>query len=406
MISNHPRREELLAQLKQNSHTVRPAGNRGFTCDFITSADLDAAEYPLEWIIEGVMVEGQPAIWGGEKKTLKTSIAIDLAVSLGARSYDPHFLGHFDVPNRKRVLVLSGESGEATIQETVRRVCRSKNVSMLDMSVHWSFRLPRLSSGKDITELVRVIRGEGEEIVIFDPLYLCLLAGNSDLQAANLYHIGPLLRDVSQACLEAGATPIMLHHAVKRKSNERNRPMELSELSFAGVAEFARQWLLLSHRRPFDPNDPRGAHQLWMNVGGSAGFHGLWGVDITQGQVRETLRARHWGVRVMSADSARQHGVEEVQNRRTHRASTREADDSARMLEALAGYPDGETQSTLADEVRFARAKAKAVLNRLIEDGRVERCDFTRCNGRGTRPVSGYRLVREDGDDSGSSASD
>ena len=100
------RREEILAQLMSNVRTVRPPERGTFVGEFVTSAQLAGAEYPLEWLVNEVMVKGQPAIWGGEKKTLKTSIAIDLAVSLGSRTSDSQFLGRFDVPNRKRVLVL------------------------------------------------------------------------------------------------------------------------------------------------------------------------------------------------------------------------------------------------------------------------------------------------------------
>ena len=385
------RREELLAQLMQNSRTVRPAIRGSFSGEVLSSAEFAEAEYPREWLVEEFMVVGEPAIWGGEKKSLKTSIAIDLAVSLGASSTESRFLDRFDVPRRKRVLMLSGESGAATIQETVRRICHQRSISMSDLSVDWGFTLPRFTSSDDLEALARVIRDKGEQVVIIDPLYLCLLAGNTDLQAQNLFHIGPLLRDVSQACLGAGATPVLLHHAVKtRNPKHTHQPLDLGELSFAAMGEFARQWVLLSRRAVFDPEDPMGQHRLWMSVGGSAGIHGLWGVDVMEGQLRRDFGGRRWDVTVMSAESARQQGAEAAQCRRERRVDGQAAHDDAQILEILARHPDGEVQTTLAREARFSHGKARTVLARLVASRRIEQCNFIRDNS--VRTFSGYRL--------------
>ncbi len=388
-------REEVLAQLRANSRTVQPSERGGFVGEFITSAEFDRTEYPFEWLVEDVMVEGQPAIWGGEKKTHKTSIAIELAVALGSGAEDSRFLTRFNVPNRKRVLLMSGESGEATIQETSRRICRAHNVTMSDLWVDWGFHLPKLANDKDLKTLERVIGDHGEQVVIIDPLYLCLLAGKPEFQAQNFYHTGPLLGDVSRACLAAGATPILIHHAVKnRNPKEAYKPMELGDLSYSGVAEFARQWILLSHRSRFDPNDPLGLHRLWMNVGGSAGFHGLWGIDIVEGQRYGDSGVRRWRVTVTSAESAERERSEATSRRRENDANDRDARDEARMLEVLGRYPDGEVLTTLATAVNVSNAKGRAVLDRLVALRRAENCQVIRTNQNGSQSSRpGYRSV-------------
>lgn len=50
--------------------------------ELITCADLDSGNYEITYLIDGTLVKDQPCILAGGKKTGKTTIAIDLAVSL------------------------------------------------------------------------------------------------------------------------------------------------------------------------------------------------------------------------------------------------------------------------------------------------------------------------------------
>src|SRR5262249_21353099 len=134
------------------------------------------------------------------------------------------------------------------------------------------------------------------EVVIIDPLYLSLLAGgDGSARAENLYETGPLLLRVAQACLSAAATPILLHHTKQAAGREGER-LEVTDLAFSGVAEFARQWLLVSRREPYEPGS--GRHRLWLAIGGSAGHGGLWGMDVEEGQLSEDFSGRKWDVTV------------------------------------------------------------------------------------------------------------
>ena len=51
----------------------------------------------------------------------------------------------------------------------------------------------------------------------------------------------------------------------------------------SGIGEWARQWLLLQRRCPYQSD---GNHELWMRCGGSAGHAGLYAVDIRDPQFR------------------------------------------------------------------------------------------------------------------------
>ena len=265
-------------------------GRKPFTLDVLDSATFLANEYTLSWLVRGVLVKGQPCVIGGPKKTLKTSLLIDLAVSLATAT---KFLGKFTVDQPVRVGFFSGESGPATIKDTVLRVCASKGADPADLGhVTWGFKLPQLSHQEHLDELARVIHERQLEVVMVDPLYLCLLAGSPGrrLDPANLFDMGPLLMNVTEACLSEGATPAFSHHFKKNRESPYDTP-ELEDLAFAGIQEFARQWLLVGRREKYEPGS--GLHRLWFTVGGSAGHSGDWAIDVDEGVMDDDFHGRH-----------------------------------------------------------------------------------------------------------------
>src|SRR5262249_59624317 len=115
------------------------------------------------------------------------------------------FLNKLEGRHPVKVVMLSGESGVATIRDTARRVCQAKGIAFPSCGVLWGFELPRLTSGADLEVLTRMLVAERIEVIIVDPLYLCLLAGNpKGRQASNLFDVGPILSNFTHACLDVG----------------------------------------------------------------------------------------------------------------------------------------------------------------------------------------------------------
>src|SRR5215213_5211598 len=73
---------------------------------FLTSSQFADAQFSRRWLVTRILLPGQPAVLGGPKKCLKTSLAIDLAISLGTGK---PFVARFKVPEPVRVAVISGE---------------------------------------------------------------------------------------------------------------------------------------------------------------------------------------------------------------------------------------------------------------------------------------------------------
>jgi hypothetical protein len=100
---------------------------------------------------------------------------VDLGVSLA--SVTP-FLGEFTVYSRRRVAILSGESGHFTLQETARRVCAARGIELASLKdcLTWQFRLPQLANANHLDALRQGIERDRVEVLIIDPIYLCLMS--------------------------------------------------------------------------------------------------------------------------------------------------------------------------------------------------------------------------------------
>jgi len=200
----------------------------------MSSAELDAADLQTEYLVTDVLARHQTTILAGSKKCLKTNIAIDLALSLASRC---PFLGKFYIPTAVRVAMMSGESGDATIQETCRRIARTKsrpNFADYDLAT-WSFDLPKLGRPTTKRDLTKFITDRGLEVIIIDPAYLCL--DLSDDSAGNLFSVGKKLIELTETQVDTRCTVILIHHNKKSGHADPFKIPELEDIAWSGFQE-------------------------------------------------------------------------------------------------------------------------------------------------------------------------
>ena len=347
----------------------------------ITCAELDATTYQLEYLIDNTLVAGQPCGLAGGKKDMKTSLLIDLGISLAMAGC---FLGKLRVNRTCRVGIMTGESGLGTIQETARRICRAAGYNLADIGgLIFSDQLPRFGSFDHQDAVRRFIADDELEVLAIDPTYLCMPGAD-----ANNYFIqGELLRSMGDVCADAGCMMVLAVHNKKGRANPF-APPELEDIAWAGFQEYFRQWLLLGRRERYEPGT--GEHRLWLNVGGSAGHSALWAVDISEG-TRETEGGRFWSVNVMHADEARNEVQDRKEAEKAAKVQTALERDAGKVLTVLAKATEGATKSAIRTHAGLSGARVNAVVAWLLGKDRIVETTIQVSNHK--TPQTGYRLA-------------
>jgi len=347
---------------------------RGYHFGAMDSAKFAVADFRPTWLVRKLLVRGQPGVIGGPTKGMKTSIVVDLALSLATAT---PFLGTFPVSNPYRVLVASGESGPHTLQETARRVCSAKGVDLASVgrNCFWDSTLPQLADLCDLMELQRGLKENAIEVFFCDPLYLSLLSAGSGAQASNMFDMGPIFARVARTCLDVGTTPFLVHHfrQTRGQKNDREKdPPELGDLAFAGIQEFTRQWLLLGRREAYEAGT--GLHRLWLAAGGSIGHGGLWALDVDEGQLAEDFSGRKWDVAVTLPAEARQAERETREQAKVQRKEAEAETDARQVLHAhTVNDPDnqGVVYTRLRESAGLSGARFGTAVTRLKAKGEI-----------------------------------
>ena len=314
---------ELSARVEEASGTPK--------FPFVGTLEFLTTDYRQEFLIKRALVRGQPGVMAGPPKTLKTSIAIDMAISLASAT---PFLGTFEVPRRVKTAVVSGESGKATTQETVKRQLRSRCV---DDSFHgwleFCFDLPRFTDLANMMEFARTLKAKKAEVVFIDPVYLSM---GGEVDHANMFQMGAAFKVVADVLLKVGVTPILIHHSTK--GLKPGKAMQLADMAYSGLAEFARQFILINRQSDYRGD---GVHDLIFSVGGSAGHGGLWDLHIEEGIADDNFQGRFWRVDVQAPETAK---ADKIANRQWGKESAARQQTQAeerRLLDAIDAIIEG-----------------------------------------------------------------
>ena len=340
---------------------------QGAEFDFkaMSHQEFMAQKFEQKFLVNNLIVDKQHLIIGGQQKTFKTSLLVDICVSL-ATGRDALGCSDFAVPEPIPCLIVSGESGSATLQATAKRVSGDRGVGPGDFGdrLFWGESLPNLTMLGHLENLRKFIEGHGIRFAAIDPAYLAMMLGDD---AKNLFKTGAVLRGFGEIGADTGCTLCLCHHL--NKASAKNKIPQLADLSQAGFAEWCRQWILLGH----DSKYSQGRADLHANVGGSAGHGSLYKWSISQGpRLGGAVGWSDWKVTVEDQDAPEMEAVEQAED------DDIEAE-YAVVFERVRGL--GGDQLTMTEAIKpLSSSVRKDIESRLLCDDRVKKNK----TGRGT----------------------
>jgi hypothetical protein len=217
------------------------------------------ADEPVKWMVENVFSLEQPTVIGARKKSLKTTLLSSLVVSL-VTGYP--WLGRFKIPQKFKVLFVTGEATKRAAIRKVRRAADALNLRAEDLSGLRieAVNFPKFPRAEDLAAIAADIELHSIDIVVIDPLYRGM---DASINAQNIFAMGDALGKFMDAC--SPASVILSHHVKKSAQFDKSELPDLDDLSQAGVAEFAGNYMLIGRLAKYEGD---GQHDLAISFGG------------------------------------------------------------------------------------------------------------------------------------------
>ncbi len=234
----------------------------------ISLGDLLAKEFPpSQWIAGEFIREHETCFWIAPPKTLKTTLIIALAVAAASGGM---FLRRFPCRNRRRVLLLLGETPEEAAKLMLQRACEAAGVdpdTVADsIHIHCGV-LPHVASEADLLDLKRLCEKHRPDLIVMDPFYLAA----DGLEFSRLEVVGPRIRAIADAVMPG--TLLIAHHTTKGETKQVGKVLDMGSGTGTGFQAACGQWIIVNREEEYDPQSSDW-HILNMSWGGRGGHGG------------------------------------------------------------------------------------------------------------------------------------
>jgi AAA domain len=235
-------------------------------------SELLEADLTFQWDAVGMMVRPTYGMDTGELKSMKSYVGTSRAIGLAA---GVPILGHWHVPERRRVLFYVAEGGRVPFTRRLIRLCEAHGVDPADLE---GWLEPIFDAGPlDSIEFRDSLRGHLADyqpaFVHLDPLYPFQPAS---VDAHRMNQVGLMLNEVQAICAESDATFWITAHM-----NQSGAGFDLKRISGAGIGEWGDSWLLLKHRET--PDVAGGRFKLTADIGSRQWGGASYDIDLNIG---------------------------------------------------------------------------------------------------------------------------
>lgn len=308
----------------------------------LPAGDVVAATQPIRWLARGLLCHGTYGMLAGEAKSLKSYLALLIAVAIAAGE---SVLGVFEVDEPAPVLMLIGEGGAGLVGRRLKRVCEAYGVTADSLPLDLTFDVAPIDSPGFRLTVETWLSNHPGGLVIVDPYYA--FHGRAT-DASNLFQEGALLTTLSEMTLKWNGTLLVVNHF-----NQTGGGRGLQRITQAGGAEWSDSWLLMSHRdKRQTPDAAAGEFELTLDIGSRQWGSRSYDLDVELGTLDPTT-GEHDGDLTWQIDGAAPVGT----------------DLRARIISALQDQPWELSKTQILREVRGNAERKNEAFDELSKDG-------------------------------------
>lgn len=192
------------------------------------------------WLVKSIWAEGASGLLAGEMKSYKSTIALDMAVSVASGT---PFLGQMEVDHQGPVVMVLGEGTPGNIQQWMQGMAAAKGIwkqwdekyfqqsgvialpgltedmAPMYLSIKSGFQL---TDEEDMENLEKVIAGVKPKLVVLDPFYALAPTVNEN-EASD---VSPVLQAMNELKMRHDTGLLLVHHFKKPQAGAAGGRLE------------------------------------------------------------------------------------------------------------------------------------------------------------------------------------
>ena len=175
---------------------------------------LAEQEEQMRWLVADLWAEGAVGVIGGEPKSCKSFLALDLAVAVASGT---KCLARFPVANPGSVLLYAAEDAAHVVRSRLDGIAIARGRALEELPIHViTAPTVRLDLPKDRERLANTVAALRPRILLLDPF---VRLHRVDENASG--EIAPLLAHLRELNRTHGVAVVIVHHAKKGGSSQR-----------------------------------------------------------------------------------------------------------------------------------------------------------------------------------------